>query len=164
MNTHCKIPIQLNPFVAHAILICDFVPFSHSFWRGIEVSCPFLSFCGFVFGSCTYKVVFTFVCVTCTTVETLFRTCEKKWNSLNYAFDEYYAAPFYIKTCLHGLEEAYCIFAKFVIFFHLPHCFCSNDTFACMFQLHYLIFSHANVWNVKMLTFRHSHSTQKKRL
>ena len=55
LNTHCKIPIQLNPFVAHAILICDFVPFSHSFWRGIEVSCPFFSFRGFIFGSCSYE-------------------------------------------------------------------------------------------------------------
>ena len=27
-------PTQLNPSNVHAILICDFVPFSHSFWRG----------------------------------------------------------------------------------------------------------------------------------
>ena len=42
MYTHYRIPIQCNPFVAHAILICDFVPFSHSLWRGIKGFMPFL--------------------------------------------------------------------------------------------------------------------------
>ena len=40
LNTHWKVRMQLNPFVAHAILICRSVPFSHSFWRGIRISCP----------------------------------------------------------------------------------------------------------------------------